>query len=116
MVAPVRPETVWRHRIPWRCFFVPETHPPTPQKPKLLDRVRLHVRTRHGRLRNEVLNLRGAYPNGETGICGVSGYTAGGAYPQDVAGVSVSRIGPTLALANTPPRFAIYPDIRNCIL
>lgn len=62
------------------------------------------------------LKLRGAYPIGETGFRDVSGYTASGAYPPYVAGARDSRIGPTLAFANTPPRFAVYPDIQNCIL
>jgi hypothetical protein len=67
-------------------------------------------------LAGSVVKLRGAYPNGEIGFCGVSGYTASVAYPQYIATGRDTHSKWTLALADTPPPFAVYPDIQNCIL
>jgi hypothetical protein len=63
-----------------------------------------------------IVRLRDAYPNGETGFRGISGFTVIGNYPQYVAAGRDAHNKRILAIADTPPPFAVYPYIRNCIL
>jgi len=53
MAEPVRSDTVRMYRIPSMCSFVHETPASTPQKPKLLNRVRQQIRARHCSRRTE---------------------------------------------------------------
>jgi hypothetical protein len=99
------------------CSFVNETPPYTGQQRRHhLNESTLQKAVREARMEWLVVKLRGAYPNGETGFRGIAGYTVIGIYPQYVAAGRNTYNKWILAMADTPPPFAAYPDMQNCML